>query len=210
MVLKVRELPVRSNSGGYSARQSAEFLLQAIERDPEADFLVPYFVAALCAGIEAALNTAYVDHFHKHLGKAYRKYAKPYLMLRLEERLIQLPFLVSGFKYVLNEKDPRVKQVLRLFDLRNQMLHVKHLWHYADITEDERGTIIDIRFADRHDSDPYRLDKKPVDLCELREHMKLHKVFVAQFLNLGSRMTRKNFKSREWFVPVTKKRAKST
>jgi hypothetical protein len=195
--------PVQSNFGVWASRQSAEFLLAQIEKDCHRNFLAPAFVGALCAGIEGEINTGYVDLFHKKLGEGYGKYIKPYLFLRVEERFRQLPLLLSNFRFSLNEKDERVKKVLRLFDLRNQLLHVKHLAHYADVTESEDGRILDIQYCDKNHPDPYRFSTDDIVKEELlREYMCLYNEFIPQFAGLASRITRRNFNPKGWFVPV--------
>ncbi|WDT76604.1 MAG: hypothetical protein MPW16_05185 [Candidatus Manganitrophus sp.] len=203
MAGRTRETPIQSNYGVWASRQSAEFLLREMESESYRHFLAPSFIAALCAGIEGEINTCYVDFFHKKLGKKYRPYIRPYLMLRVEDRLTQLPLLLSNFKYGLNDKNPKVKQVLQLFERRNQLLHVKHLWHYADITEDEKGKIIAIKYHDENDRDPYRDSTTEfVEKSDLRTYMKLYNEFIPRFASLASRITRKNFNPHGWFVRV--------
>lgn len=197
------ETPIQSNYGVWASRQSAEFLLREMESQSFRHYLAPSFIAALCAGIEGEINTCYVDFFHKKLGKKYRPYLRPYLMLRVEDRLTQLPLLLSNFKYVLNGKHAPIKQVLELFDRRNQLLHVKHLWHYADVTEDEKGNIISIKYHDERDRDPYRGSTTEfVKKNDLRAYMKLYNEFIPRFAGLAGRINRKNFNPHGWFVRV--------
>ena len=144
-----------------------------------------------------------MDFFHKKLGKQYQQYIRPYLMLRVEDRLTQMPLLLSNFKYSLNSKDPRVKLLLKLFDRRNQLLHVKHLWHYADVTEDEAGNVLSIKYHDENDQDPYRASTTEfLARKDLHAYMQLYNEFIPRFSSLASRITRKNFNPHGWFLRV--------
>jgi hypothetical protein len=203
MTKRTNIVPVQSNLGVWASRRSAEFLLAQIEKDCHRNFLAPAFVGALCAGMEGEINTGYVDFFHEKLGENYGKYIKPYLFLRIEERFRQLPLLLSNFRFSLNEKDEKVKKVLRLFDLRNQLLHVKHLTHYADVTESEEGSIVDIQYCEKSHSDPYRFSSDDIVKVELlREYVCLYNEFIPQFAELASRINRRNFNPKGWFVPA--------
>ena len=200
-----RESPVQSNTGVWASRHAAEFMLKMIISHEYQEHLIPYYVSAICSGIEGQVNTAFIDHFHKHFGKTYRSYVRPYLLMKIYDRFVQLPIIVSNFKYVLNQDNPVVKEILSLFDLRNQMLHVKHLWHYADIVEDATGNIIDIQYHDPNHPDPYRESKYSFpDIEKLKKYMWLFNKFIPKFSNIANNINRKNFNPEDWFVLIKK------
>lgn len=203
MANRTTDVPVQSNFGAWASRQSVEFLLAQLDAGVHRNFLALPLVASLCAGIEGQINTAYVDLFHEKLGKEYRRYVKPYLLLRVEERFRQLPLLLSNFRFALNEDDHRVKLVLGLFDLRNHLLHAKHLVHYADITHDDDGSIIGIRYHEKSHPDPYRFGEGDlVASDQLRAYIELFNEFIHEFSGLASRTGRRNFNRDGWFVRV--------
>jgi hypothetical protein len=122
-------------------------------------------------------------------------------MLRASDRFEQLPLVLSGFRYRLNRRDERVKAVLKLFEVRNKLLHVTHLWHYADVVEDDAGNILDIKYHTNDDSDPYReFMQEFLKKTNLRSYMKLYNEFIPAFASIATRIRRKNFNPRGWFV----------
>lgn len=200
-----RESPIQSNTGIWASRQTAEFLLESMLADPYRSHLIPAYVTAICAGIEGEINTAYVDYFHEHFGKRYRTHIKPFLFMRVADRLSQLPIVLSGAKYELNAKDKRVVEILDLFEYRNRLVHVKMMWHYADVYEDKNGSIVGIKYHDKHHPDPYRewrdamLDEKT-----LKRFMWLFNQFIPKFANIPHKIRRKNFNPEGWFIPAKK------
>ncbi len=202
MKFNIKESPIQSNTGVWTSRKTAEFLLEKIKENVENQFLVPSYVAAICSGIEGDINTAYIDHFHKNLGKSYNKYVKPYLFMKVYDRLTQLPIIISNFKYRLNLDNKDIKKVCKLFELRNSYLHVKHMWHYADVYEDLHGNLIDIKYHDQNHPDPYRDWDHFVDPKELDDCMKLFDKFLPTFYNIAKRINRKNFNPGDWFIKI--------
>ena len=92
---------------------------------------------------------------------------------------------------------------MQLFEVRNKLLHIKHLWHYADVTEDEAGNIIDIEYHIKENSDPYRdFFEEFAPKADLGSYMKLYNHFIPAFANIAKRITRKNFNPKGWFVEV--------
>lgn len=196
-------LPVQSSRGTSAALRSAELLRQVITAEPpDFDELTPYYVAAVCAAIEGAINNCYVEFFHRKFGKGAGKYVKPFLFMKVQERLTLAPLLLSNFRYELNGKSERAKKVFALFDLRNQFIHVKDLWHYADVEFDDDGGILKYEFHDRNHPDPYR--SKPggtllsnIDVAAIET---LRKAFMNRFGSLPNAIARKTFKPDEWVV----------
>ncbi|GAB4508192.1 MAG: hypothetical protein Tsb0026_06420 [Sulfuricaulis sp.] len=201
-----RESPIQTNTGVWASRQSAEFLLKAICENPYRNYLVPSFVATVCAGIEGEINTAYIDYFHSKFGKKYVMHIKPYLFMKLTDRITQLPLVLSAFTYELNTNDQRVKEILDLFEYRNRLVHVKHMWHYADVYEDKKnGRIMDIKYHDEHHPDPYREWRDTVpNEKKLKRFMWLYNQFIPKFNNLASKFRRKNFNPEGWFLKIKK------
>ena len=75
--IKKKISPIQSNIGVWASRQSAEHLLNLMKNKSNYDYLVPYYIAAICAGMEGEINTAYVNHFHKKFGNNYNHYVRP-------------------------------------------------------------------------------------------------------------------------------------
>ncbi|MEZ5525349.1 MAG: hypothetical protein R3E62_10380 [Pseudomonadales bacterium] len=200
---KKRESFSQSNLGIWTARKSAEFLLSLIESGPRYYVLTPSFITSVASSIEGEINTAYVNRFHKHFGKSYMQHVRPYLFMKLYDRFSQLPLVLSNFKYQLNTDDGRVRGILNLFEIRNRMLHIKHLWHAGDIIENEHGDTVDFEFHEPNHPDPYKGSKDDFpSIGELQMYMKYFNEFVPKFANISSTITRKNFNPEGWFVRI--------
>jgi len=153
--------------------------------------------------MEGALNNCFVDFLHRKLGKGYAKHLKPYLFMKIQDRLEMAPLLLSNFEYELQANSNHVKEVLRLFDLRNQFLHVKHLWHYADVRFDDDGHIVGFEYHNKAHPDPYRGDSGSWPQSkELRTLFKAHDRFIHRFSSLNNAISRKSFKADEWVQRV--------
>ncbi|UAA37857.1 hypothetical protein KIH87_14290 [Paraneptunicella aestuarii] len=197
------DVAVQSNAGIYTARRAAEHLLHEINSNHE--FLIPSFLSSIAAGIEGEINTAYINHFHKKFGKQYTKHIKPYLFMKIYDRLSQLPIVLSGFKYMLNDQDERIKAIFELFELRNRVLHIKHLHHYADIYQDENGNILNINYHTPNHPDPYREHFANFPkIEELNSYLELFYKVIRKFNNLSDTINRRNFNPEGWFIRISK------
>jgi len=106
------------------------------------------------------------------------------------------PLLLSDFKYKLNDKCDLVKHAHRLFDLRSQFLHVKDLWHYAEVQYGSNGEVLGVDYLVKNHPDPYRNAGKLElgKLMSVGEVESLAKSFVYRFRTMPNAMRRKNFK----------------
>jgi hypothetical protein len=149
--------PLRSNYATLTAKRAANFLREAVVAGTDPfNSLTPYYVAAVCACMEGALNNCFVEHLHRKMGKSYAQQLRPFLFMKVQDRMELAPLLLSDFKYKLNEKHDLVKRTLRLFDMRNHFLHVKDLWHYAEVEYGTNGEVLGWEFLVKDHPDPYR------------------------------------------------------
>jgi hypothetical protein len=200
-------MPVRSNRGTFSVRRSADVLREAILTDKSKfDALTPFYVAAVCAHMEGALNNCFVEHLHRKLGKDYAKHLRPFLFLKIQDRMEMAPLLLSDYRFKLNDKHESVKAALALFDKRNQFLHVKDLWHYAEVEYGEKEAIVAWEFQNKDHPDPYRTDwgQGLFEKLSIEEIESLQKRFTKRFRTMPNSVNRKNFRPDEWLVRVTK------
>jgi hypothetical protein len=205
VTLRKIESPIQSNYGIYISRQAAEFLFDTIMNNKNKEYLIPSFIAAICCGIEGEINTAYVNFFHKKFGKSYMNFLRPYLFMKLYDRFFQLPIILSNCKYELNLNNQKVKDTLELFEFRNRLLHVKHLWHLADIYEDDNGNIYKIEYHDRNHPDPYRdVDSLAIEATQIKAIMKLYNQFISKFSTITETINRHNFNPDGWFLKTKK------
>jgi hypothetical protein len=111
-----------------NTRVAADFLLEKIRqtskgRNVDDHMLLPAYTASVCASIEFRINQAYIGHFYQKLGDSYEVYAAPYVRMGIEQKMSMLFPLISDFKYELNRKNDKVKELFKLFRLRNRLIH---------------------------------------------------------------------------------------
>jgi hypothetical protein len=203
------KVPVKAYTAGVYARRSAGFLLKEITNGPHKEHLIPSFISALCTGIESLINDCYIDFFHRKLGLNYRGQVNVFLYMRFKEKLATLVLLASNFEYQLNEDDQGVKGIMKLVDLRNNLLHGKQHWYSATLIEEDSGT--NLLYDNPNTSDFYRDHEQTVILVkDLKDYMKLFKRFLPDFWNLGGsigtagKFARKNYKPKSWFKKIEK------
>jgi len=208
---KKQTLPVKSYLGWNYARDSADFLLAEIENDPEKEYLIPSFIICLCLGIESVINDAFIDFFHRKMGKDYKDCAKPFIFMRLDEKLSVLIPLVSNYEYQLNKDHADLKKLLALFEFRNHLTHVKHHVHSATVIRDETG-IIDVTMDNPHLADFYSsFTQRRITLAELKDYRELFSKINGDFRDLGGRygkrgkFDQKDSKHGGWFKKVKKR-----
>ncbi|HHB76085.1 MAG TPA: hypothetical protein ENK84_06045 [Desulfobulbus sp.] len=199
------EIPVQSNIGVVYSRHSSEYLFkQIVSERKKYDFLIPAYITVVCAGIEGKINTAFIDCLHKRLGKEYKTFVRPYLFMRIRDRFEQMPIIVSNFKYRLNTKNEKIKEIFKIFEFRNQLVHVKQHWHYADPIHDENGELISLKYKENNTNDPYRTGFVIEKLSEeeLAKIFNVYKSFISKFSNIANNINRKNFNPENWFVKI--------
>jgi len=195
----IKETTIQSNHGIYISRRASEYLLSKINSGNH-EFLVPSYIAALCAGIEGDINTAFIDYFHHKIKINYMPYVRSYIFMRIDERFAQLPLLLSESRFRLNHDNEAVKNALALFELRNSLMHVKHLWHPAKIEVDAEGNWWGIDYIDLNHPDPYRGDKELDKRYDLNSFMKTYNTLIPFFHGIASKIKRKNFNPKAIFI----------
>lgn len=194
--------PVRSFQGTSAAMKSAEVLRNAIVSDRKnLDSLTPYYIAAVCAHMEGELNNCFVEFLHRKLGKNYGPYLRPFLFMKIQDRMELAPLLLSDYRFQLNGKCEFVKSSLRLFDMRNHFLHVKDLWHYANVEYGHSGEVLSLQFHNENHPDPYR-DTDLVERIPFEEVADIQKRFTRRFGTMPNAVNRKNFQPDEWLLRV--------
>jgi hypothetical protein len=209
--LKNQKLPVKSYQGWNYARESADFLLAEIKSDPEKEYLIPSFIICLCLGIESVINDAFIDFFHRKMGKDYKDCAKPFIFMRIDEKLSVLIPLVSNYEYQLNKDHVDLKKLLALFEFRNHLTHVKHHWHSATVIRDATG-ITDVIMENPNLVDFYSsFVQRRITLADLEDYRELFSNINDDFRALGGRYSvrgkfeRKGSKHGGWFKRVKKR-----
>ena len=203
--VREKRMPVKENTGVVCARYAAEYLLEGLKEDARKDYLVPPYVALLCAGMEGEINDAYIDFFFKKFGAAYQEFAKPFLFLQFRDRCRTLIPLISDYRFRLNERHADLVQVFKMVELRNQLLHIKHHWHPARVLEGREGEFFDFEYLEPS-SDPYRSGslKKLIAGRDIDAYMKVFNRFIPAFSGLASRIRRRNFNPGQWFLGLKK------
>lgn len=162
-----RKVPVKSFTGLYYARRSAEHLLRQIAEGNE--HLIAAFIFALCSGIEGAINDVYIDYFYKKMGYNYKEFVKPFIYMNLRDKLMVIIPIVSDYKYQINEKCDDYKSLVKLFELRNGLIHVKQFWRPAFVTQEDVG--YQIAYDQSGAVDHYdAISRKELSLALLRDY----------------------------------------
>lgn len=197
--------PVRSFRGTSAAMEAAKMLRNAIAADPEEfESLTPYYIAAVCAHMEGTLNNCFVEFLHRKLGKCYMPSLRPFLFMKIQDRMELAPMLLSDYRFKLNAQCEFVKSSLRLFDMRNHFIHVKDLWHYADVEYGNAGEVLGWEFNIKNHPDPYRADWG-VNLSErisIEEVADIQDRFTRRFGPMPNAVNRKGFRPDDWLVRV--------
>lgn len=190
--------------GRHVTRRSAEFLLVQIRSSEEsAGYLIPSFIISVCAGIEGLISDTYINHFFQHFGMDYKKYVRPFLFMNHHERLRLLFPLISGYRFALNEDSERVKALLRLFETRNRLVHIKHHKTAATIVEHEHGS--DILFDNPDYTDFYSFGRDSIKMKDLRAALQLLSFYENFFWEINWHITRKHFNPRDVLVRVVQR-----
>ena len=191
---------VKKYSG--AGRYAAEKLLSIISTDEEAHHdLVPSYIMTLCSGMEARINNNIVDYFFKKTGKEYKLHAKPYMLLPFERKIaITIP-LISNYKYKLNAKSKNLKEVLKVFKLRNRMVHMAD--EYVDGFKLNYERFYDFEISDKDRAQYYSNDEfKDQSTKDLKKYFHVYEKFIIMFCELFPRINYKRFKPEEWFIHI--------
>ncbi|MES2352793.1 MAG: hypothetical protein V4568_00090 [Pseudomonadota bacterium] len=149
--------PVWTNHARATARRASELLRDVVLSGEDTfNSLVPFYVAAVCARMDGALNNCFIERLRRKMGASYSPQLRPFLFMKVQDRMEPAPLLLSNFKYKLNDKCDLVKHTHRLFDLRNQFLHAKDLWCYAEVEYGSNGEVLGVDYLVKNHPDPYR------------------------------------------------------
>lgn len=88
--------------------------------------------------------------------------------------------------------------------MRNHFLHVKDLWHYAEVEYGERGEVLGWDFLVKNHPDPYRGDNRKGVVAEvsIEDIEGIAKQFTTRFRTMPNAINRKNFKPDAWLKKV--------
>lgn len=196
------ETRVRHNSGYSYASSSLDYLASSIHNPAGRIFLVPTFVITACTVVEASINDCYIDHFQYQVGDDYLKIGRPFLYLGYRERLIVLFPVISTYRYVLDETHPKVRALFDLFELRGRLIHVKHKYRPAIVTEIEKG-LTTLSVAEADPLDPYDGDYlQPLRLINTKKAYRLTKFWTRYLDGLHWRIRRRNFNAQGLLKPA--------
>lgn len=170
------------------------------------DVLMPFYVAAACAHMEGTLNNCFVEHLHRKLGKTYANHLRPFLFMKVQDRMELAPLLLSEYRFKLNTKSELVKSTLAVFDMRNQFLHVKDLWHYAEVEYTGDNAIVGWEFHNKDHPDPYRAkwSENLSDRFSIEGIEKVRGAFTKRFRTLPNSINRSTFRPDAWVLPVAR------
>jgi hypothetical protein len=201
---------MQSQIGINAAFKTAQYLYDEIKKGPDKDYLVPSFIASICAGIEGSINNIYISFLFQKFGSDYKSYVEPLLGIRgIKNKMKLLVPLISAYKYVLNEHNDTLQEIIRLFEMRNTLIHVRHHWFPVHIVQNEGELGLNMTYLTPDKLGPYDKGLKEY----LTEHDYLHFMNISNefqkgFYSLRRRMNRKNFKPEPWFKKTKKAKSK--
>src|SRR5687768_16168 len=165
------------NQGSSEAVWSAEFLFKEIF-DNNRTYLKPSFIYALCSIIEENLNCILIDFFQSKFGENYKPFASTIIKMSIHDKLNIVIPTISDFKYQLNQDKKQIKTIKQLFEVRNQLIHIKN--HY-------RTTL----FFETADGKFYirELDEKELSIYDSIKYEKLDKKILKQFYSAQKEFT---------------------
>jgi hypothetical protein len=132
----------RGMEGVSAMRDTIDYLRTQLKRHPEKrGHLLPSYITAICAGMEAEINDEVIQHFAAQVPRDYRKYARPILFMQVQERARLAVLLSSNYRYELNMGAKTIKDMFDLFSFRNKLVHIQHHVQDQEITIDETGAI---------------------------------------------------------------------
>src|SRR5262249_16388878 len=92
--------PVWTKHASTTAQRVSELLCDAVLSSEDTfNNLVPFYVAAVCARMEGALNNCFIEHLHRKMGASYSQQLRPFLFMKVQDRTELAPLLLSNFKY---------------------------------------------------------------------------------------------------------------
>ncbi len=190
------------NAGVSEAVWSARHLFEQIYVEKK-EYLKPSFIYALCSTIETGLNCSIIDFFYSKYGESYKPYASVLIKLTIHDKLRIVMPIISEYKYELNQEKIEIKNIKTLFDIRNQLIHIKNHYKSALFIEMNSGECY------IHD-----LDEKELNIYDRAKYQKLdknflkilyrsQKEFTPFFHRICNKMRRKNFNPKDWLISTT-------
>ena len=85
--------------------------------------LLPSYIMSVCSSMEDVINKEYCLYFAKTYSIGYKELANTFIGLNIEKKLIHLFPTISENKYMLDMKNEMVKYTLKVFRLRNKLIH---------------------------------------------------------------------------------------
>jgi hypothetical protein len=195
------------NSGSSEAVWTAEFLFKQIFKDKR-EYLKPSFVYALCSIIEENLNCNFIDYFYSKFGEEYKSYVTVFIKMSIHDKFkIAIP-VISNYKYDLNHEKKEIKGIKQLFEIRNQLIHIKNHYRSTLWFETNDGKFC-IKELDENELSIYdRVKYQKLDKEVLKEFYRAQREFTPKFHQLFQGMQRKNFNPQDWFIKLEKKEKK--
>lgn len=191
------------NQGSSEAVWSSEYLFKEIFINGK-EFLKPSFIYALCSIIEENFNCILIDFFQSKFGDNYKIFAATHIKMAIHDKLCIVIPTISNFKYQLNQEKKEIKIIKQLFEVRNQMIHIKNHYRKTLYYETKSGKHY-IEELDEKELNIYdSINYKKLDKRRLKQFYNAQKEFTPTFHMLFHRMKRKNFNPKDWFFEIKK------
>lgn len=189
-------------AGSVEAVWAADFLYTKITKTG-LDYLIPSYSYTLCSIIEENLNCLLIDFFYSKFGDKYKEYVAVYLKMTIHDKLKIVIPTISEFKYDLNHTKEEIIVIRQLFEIRNQLIHIKNHYYLAKFIKNNDGQ----EFMEELDEKQLNIysDKKfeKLNKEKLLGFLKAQKAFTPFIHRLHSRIKRKDFKPADWLIQIS-------
>jgi hypothetical protein len=192
--------------GGPNTRVGTDILLDYLRKSASQDLnenpLLPSYIMSVCATIEGRVNDAFIKYFEVRLGESYKPHAKPFLQMNMESKLRLLFPMLTNYKLEVNFQNLKLKYLLKLFRLRNRLVHQQNHLEPALFIDYQNGTA-DIKFEDENEWFYHSHEEWPsISKKDLVQIHKTLKFWVVWLFDITIRINRKNFNSKDILKPI--------
>jgi len=191
------------SKGTIEARWASIFLYKQIF-DKQEKYLRPAFVYTLCSIIEERINDNLIGYFFSKFGEDYKRFVSIFLKLSIHDKLKVFVPIISEYKYDLIHDKKEIIAIRKLFEVRNQLIHMKN--HYKQTVQIvDQDDIFYLSELDEQETTIYdNINYNKLDKKTLTEFYEAEKEFCSWTSDLFPKILRKDFKMGLWITELKK------
>lgn len=154
--------------------------------------------------MEDVINKEYCLYFAKTYSIGYKELANTFIGLNIEKKLIHLFPTISENKYMLDMKNEMVKYTLKVFRLRNKLIHQPNELIPVYLNQVSKGIFIETPIDNESNKKMNSLTDEWPDINK-KDLMKIQKILnqFLPFINyVGTKINNKQFNYRKFLKKV--------